>query len=246
MGSYARIPFGQNEALTRAALETIELSHDHAGFPLIEKIKQVVPFRYIAISGLDFEGLGAGTGNLLLSDFPAAFIAEYFAGDYIAHDPLAALFRSGPAICRDSEAFATAEARRDGIEVLDLLRRHGIQERTSIRVEYGGKTRCSVSVISDKPLDDGACMLLQHFALSLHREVSRPVIEALNSELKLTRGELYCLQHAARGLTSEDIAREQTYSLETINTYLKSATRKLGAQNRTQAVAEALRRQLIG
>ena len=246
MGSFARILVGQDADTTRQALETIRLSHSHAGFPLIEQIKQVVPFRYIAISGLDVEAQKVGTGAYLLSDFPADYLAEYYAGDYIDKDPLVAVFRTGTVISRDSEAFATPAARRRGHEVLDVLRRHAIPERTIVRVLRAGKTLGTVNVISDQALDDGACVLLQHFAMSLHAEVSRPVLTKLNDALKLTRGELYCLQHAALGLTSEEIARQQTYSVDTINTYLKSATRKLGAQNRTQAVVEAMRRQLIG
>jgi LuxR family transcriptional regulator len=42
------------------------------------------------------------------------------------------------------------------------------------------------------------------------------------------------------------IAVASDYALETINSYLKSAVRKLGASNRVEAVAEALgKRQLI-
>ncbi len=246
MGSFARVPVGQNADVTRQALATIQLSDDHNGFALIEQIKQVVPFRYIAISGLGVGGHKVGSGAFLLSDFPPDYLAEYYAGDYMDYDPLVDVFRTGAVISRDSDAYATPEARLRGCDVLDVLRRHGIPERTIIRVIRAGETRGTINLISDKPLDDGACVLLQHFGLSLHAEASRPLLSELNAALKLTRGELYCLQYASHGLTSEEIAREQTYSLETVNTYLKSATRKLGAQNRTQAVAEAIRRQLIG
>lgn len=245
MGGFARLPVGQAADVTLRELERIQLSARHAEYPLIEQIKQLAPFRYIAISGLAVKGHDVGTGAFLLSDFPAAYLAEYYAGDYMDNDPLVDIFKTGAVISRDSDAYATPEARRRGANVLDVLRRHGIPERTIIRVIRAGETCGTVNLISDKPLDDQACQLLQHFGLSLHAEVSRPLLTELNDALKLTRGELYCLQHAARGRTSEEIARDQTYALDTINTYLKTATRKLGAQNRTQAVAEALRRQLI-
>lgn len=245
MGSFARLPLGQSADATREALSAITLSKSHAGFPLIEQIKPFVPFRHVLVSGLDVEGHGVGTGTYLLSDFPADYLAEYYAGDYIDSDPLVARFKAGHTICRDSEAFATAEARRAGHEVLDLLRRHAIQERTILVVSDGLKASGTVTVISEKPLTDGQCMLLQHFALSLHAEVARPVLGELNRKLKLSPGEIYCLAHAARGLTSEAIAAGETYSVDTVNTYLKTATRKLGASNRTQAVAEGIRRRLI-
>lgn len=245
MGSFARIPVGQDANVTRDALDAIRLSHSHAGFPLIEQIKQVVPFRFIAISGLDVDGHEAGTGAFLLSDFPADYLAEYYAGDYYDHDPLVDAFKAGFVVSRDCEAFSTVEARRRGHEVLDLLRRHAIPERSILRVMHRGQVCGTISVISDRPLDDGHCTLLQMFAVSLHAEVSRPLLDKLNDDLRLTRGELYCLQQAAKGSTSEDIAGKQTYTVETVNSYLKSATRKLGAQNRTQAVVEAIRRHLI-
>ena len=106
MGSFAKIPVGQSADQTRQALGAIWPSTGHAGFPLVEQIKQVVPFRHILISGLDIEGHHVGTGTYLLSDFPTEYLAEYYAADYIDSDPLVAQFKTGHAICRDSEAFA--------------------------------------------------------------------------------------------------------------------------------------------
>jgi DNA-binding CsgD family transcriptional regulator len=245
MECFTRIAAGQAVDATMQALDAIQLTPEHGGFAAIESIRRVVPFRNILISGLDIDGLGPGTGTHLLSDFPPDYIAEYYARGLAAIDPLMVMVRRGVAISRDSEAFATLAARRSGHEVLDLLRRHAIQERTVIIISQAGKSFGSVAVISEKPLSEDDCALLRHFALSLHAEVAAPILVALNTALRLTRGELRCLASAARGLTSEDIAKAQSYSVETVNTYLKSATRKLGANNRTQAVAEALRRQLI-
>lgn len=245
MECFTRIAAGQSADTTKQALDAIRLTPDHEGFAAIESIRRIVPFRNILISGLDIDGLGPGTGTHLLSDFPPDYVAEYYARRLSAIDPLMAMLRKGLPVCRDSEAFATREARRAGHEVLDMLRRYAIAERTIILVTHAGKSFGSIAVTSEQPLSEDHCALLRRFALSLHAEVSGPVLDALNTALKLTRGELRCLERAARGLTSEEIAREQSYSVETVNTYLKSATRKLGASNRTQAVAEALRRQLI-
>ena len=245
MGSYTRITAGQPAEATRAALDAIRLTPAHDGFTLIETIKRIVPFRNILISGIDVQGHGPGTGTHLLSDFPPDYLAEYYARRFDEVDPLFAMLRQGRPVSRDSEAFATVEARHKGHSVLALLRRHDIVERTIIIVAQAGKPLGSVAVISDAPLSEDQCALLKHFALSLHAEISAPVLGALNTALKLTRGELRCLERASGGLTSEEIGRAEDYSVETVNTYLKSATRKLGANNRTQAVVQAMRRQLI-
>ena len=43
----------------------------------------------------------------------------------------------------------------------------------------------------------------------------------------------------------EEIALVTGYQSDTVNTYIKSAVHKLGAKNRSQAVAEAIRQRLI-
>nr|WP_246263638.1 helix-turn-helix transcriptional regulator [Caulobacter soli] len=51
-----------------------------------------------------------------------------------------------------------------------------------------------------------------------------------------------CLSLACRGLTSSQIAVELGLSRRTVDQYFLDAFRRLGARNRAQAVAEALRR----
>jgi LuxR family transcriptional regulator len=80
----------------------------------------------------------------------------------------------------------------------------------------------------------------------LHAAVTKPIMDRFAaSQLRLTKGELLCLKMASRGLTSEEIAVASDYALETINSYLKSAVRKLGTSNRVEAVAEAIGKRLI-
>lgn len=63
--------------------------------------------------------------------------------------------------------------------------------------------------------------------------------------LKLSEGELLCLKLASFGKTSEEIAGATSYTPDTVNTYIKAATRKLEAKNRGHAIAEALRRGVV-
>ena len=53
------------------------------------------------------------------------------------------------------------------------------------------------------------------------------------------------LRLLADGLSTDEVGRQLYISGETVRTHLRKAMRKLGAQTRTQAVAEALRRSLI-
>jgi DNA-binding CsgD family transcriptional regulator len=61
----------------------------------------------------------------------------------------------------------------------------------------------------------------------------------------LSRRERECLQWTAAGKTTWEISAILEISQNTIDGYIATAGRKLGAVNRTQAVAVALRRGLI-
>lgn len=61
----------------------------------------------------------------------------------------------------------------------------------------------------------------------------------------LTQREMEVLQLLAFGYTNRDIGRRLYISPDTVKTHLEHIYQKLGASDRTAAVAEAMRRQLI-
>ncbi|AXV17668.1 LuxR family transcriptional regulator (plasmid) [Neorhizobium sp. SOG26] len=63
--------------------------------------------------------------------------------------------------------------------------------------------------------------------------------------IRLTERERECLAHSARGLSAKEISRIIDRSVPTVVMHLKSATRKLGAKNRTQAVVRATQYRLL-
>lgn len=69
-----------------------------------------------------------------------------------------------------------------------------------------------------------------------HLTATRPVLSARERE---------CLDHAARGLSAKETSRLIERSVPTVVMHLNAAVRKLGARNRSHAVAEAVRRGLI-
>ena len=62
-----------------------------------------------------------------------------------------------------------------------------------------------------------------------------------NKTLTLSPRENECLNAAARGMVSADIASELGLSVRTIDSHIANAMRKLGAQTRVEAVATAFR-----
>ena len=64
-----------------------------------------------------------------------------------------------------------------------------------------------------------------------------PEQETINPlRAKVTEREAEVLDAAARGMTNEEIAREQFLSARTVKNYLNAAYPKLGVHNRAEAV----------
>lgn len=94
----------------------------------------------------------------------------------------------------------------------------------------------------DKPLDP----LLLFAAQYLYDEIERMMqMRARRSSPDISDRELECLNWAAAGKTSGEIATIVQLSEHTVNHYLNSCCKKLDCVNRTQAVATAIREQLI-
>jgi len=63
--------------------------------------------------------------------------------------------------------------------------------------------------------------------------------------VQLTGREREVLELLAQGLQLEEIAGRLGIGLETVRTHVRNATERLGAANRTHAVAIAIRQKLI-
>ncbi|HEY6631378.1 MAG TPA: LuxR family transcriptional regulator [Rhizobiaceae bacterium] len=66
------------------------------------------------------------------------------------------------------------------------------------------------------------------------------------SPVHLTARERQCLRHCADGFSAKEISRIIDRSVPTVVFHLSTATKKLGARNRTQAAAIAIRHGLLG
>jgi DNA-binding NarL/FixJ family response regulator len=88
--------------------------------------------------------------------------------------------------------------------------------------------------------------------VALSRKATGRVVEGLarrdqatGPQTHLTERELELLTHVARGLSNKAVAAEMSISENTVKYYMKNILQKLGAQNRTEAVAHALRSGLV-
>jgi DNA-binding CsgD family transcriptional regulator len=83
------------------------------------------------------------------------------------------------------------------------------------------------------------------FAALRLEQLAGPDPKRIGSRSCLTPRELAVLRLVSAGAQSQDVARALELGEETVRSHLKKAQTKLGARNRTQAVAEALRQSLI-
>jgi Response regulator containing a CheY-like receiver domain and an HTH DNA-binding domain len=95
--------------------------------------------------------------------------------------------------------------------------------------------------------------LAAEILIDLHRKSLGIMREALKLEYNsiglndaLNEREIECLQMVGDGMKSEAIGEKLGLSVHTVNAYLGSATTKLDAVNRIQAIAKAIRLGLIG
>jgi DNA-binding NarL/FixJ family response regulator len=110
---------------------------------------------------------------------------------------------------------------------------------------YVLKTRDAEDLIQTVRLVAGGNLVIDpHLVVALAEELSQ-VKERNRKAETLTARELEVLQLLAFGRTNKDIADELELSPDTVKTHLTHIFEKLGASDRTAAVAEALRRHLI-
>jgi DNA-binding CsgD family transcriptional regulator len=166
--------------------------------------------------------------------------------------------RTGLERAAEPEIVSTTIGRRGAV-----TRAGGVLTALELRSERqnGRDVRPSVAAVSrvDRwailPLDDGDAAPLGAAETAVLRMLAAALEKRLGDvscterrppeRSPLSRRERECLEWTSAGKTTWEIAAILEISQNTVDGYIASATRKLGAVNRAQAVAEALRRGLI-
>ncbi|OJG00631.1 DNA-binding protein [Rhizobium sp. 58] len=218
--------------------------HRHFGRnEIIDRLRLAVPFDYIAISGLDVDHFRFGQGFSIDTDMPPAFLDAYDAGGLYKIDPFLLAAKASKSTVVESEVYAEDEPPE---RLVYLQRTFGIHNRTLIPILRNGVIYGAICFSRTTPFDESELTFLSLMAEPIHTAITKPLMDRFAAhQLRLSKGEIACLTEASLGLTSEAIAVETGYQFDTVNSYIKSAVKKIGATNRTQAIAEAIRRRLI-
>lgn len=135
----------------------------------------------------------------------------------------------------------------------DLIRQipakyvHGATYALIVPIFHGANVIGYAGISGHPDGRDGINSSLMH-AISLYAEQVGKALATdslLAKSVKLTKREVEVLQRMSWGESIKEMADHIGISEFTVQDYVKSAMKKLGAQNRTQGVADALRRRII-
>ncbi|WP_168879734.1 autoinducer binding domain-containing protein [Rhizobium sp. P28RR-XV] len=210
---------------------------------MIDRLRLAVPFDYIFITGLDVDHYRFGQGFSIDTDLPPAFVEAYMDEQVLKEDPFIRAAKASNSVVVESDVYRENEVSQ---RLLYLQRTFGVHNRTLITVMRDSTVYGAVGVTRTTPFNVDEISFLSLVAESIHTAFTKPLLDRYAADqMRLSKGEIACLAQASFGLTSEGIAKATGYQLDTVNSYIKSATKKLGASNRTQAIADAIRRRLI-
>jgi len=213
--------------------------------PALAQLRTIVPFDQYSLSGLDYPELGVGGGVMLATDMPKGFIEGFFQQGLFRADPISRTITASQKWASWHDLSAHEQSRPELQPIKLLEKTFSIATRSVVGFfqgpfQYGGATFTRAT-----PFTADEKLILESVARLVHADLSSRYFTNMNQHLGLSSGELACLSVIASG-ASLDIASKTTgYTDQTVTSYIKAAVKKLNAQNRTHAVAEALRRRLI-
>jgi LuxR family quorum sensing-dependent transcriptional regulator len=196
----------------------------------------------------DWDSIQLGKSVFLHKSVPEGWWGEYHALARGRFRPMLFLAASSMAL------HSWTEARRMfqpvGIDkwTYDLALKHGM--RDGLTCPVGGRwvlafwSRKELSGIVTRPMRIMICAAASFATLRLEQLVDGDP-SLVGPHVELTPRELGVLRLVSTGAQFREVAEAFGLGEETVRSHLKKAQSKLGARNRVQAVAEALRQHLI-
>lgn len=236
----------------QSALDFIEgISSEVDIDAMLERLRRVVGhfgFDSFLLTGVPDPGRRID-GYIMLSGWHEGWLERYVSQDYVQVDPIAQRLQNAADPFTWSEVIQGRELPETALRVMNEAAEIGMNDGLCVPL-YDLDGRRSVLSMAARsidltPADKGVLHLVAMYAQNcIHdmvgfqagRRAVRPTLSPRERE---------CLQWTAAGKTSWEISTILRLSQSTTDGYIASATRKLGAANRTQAVAEGIRRGLI-
>lgn len=214
-------------------------------------LKAVRPFGFKQILAGTIPLPGSSTAqqlsNIVLAEWPAGWAERYFSNGYLFVDP--AIRRATSDLTPFQWSELAPLCRRDPMASRVMNEAGDFQLKCGFTVplvtlegDIAGFSMAG-SRIELPPRSRGMLSLIATYAFGHALNLRIKKSEAVQA--KLTNREQEILQWAAAGKTEWEIGEILNISEHTVDKFFRTARTKLGAINRTQAVAEAFRRNII-
>jgi DNA-binding CsgD family transcriptional regulator len=217
-----------------------------------------ITIRYLPLSVLgaarfplksgDWESVKIGKSAFLHNSAPKGWWEEYSALARGKFQPLLFLAATSMSIYTWTEVRQVFQPIGIDRWAYEVALKHGM--RDGLTCPVGGRwvigfwSRRELSKILTRPMRVTIGAAVNFAALRLDQLVD-PDPNIVGLHVSLTPRELAVLRLVSAGAPSREVARELHLGDETVRSHMKKAQAKLGARNRVQAVAEALRQHLI-
>lgn len=185
--------------------------------------------------------------HVLLCGWPEEWLSRYASENYVEFDPIVGHVKKGlnPFIWDD--AVGTIDKTHPGNKVMAEAAEFGLRSGVVIPLVTVDGTLAIVSLggrnVDIPPYASGMISLVSTYAIA--RSIQLVAKTENSSASGLTKREAECIRWAAEGKSEWEISRILGISEHTSEKHLLNAKAKLGAANRVQAVAEAIRRGYI-
>jgi LuxR family quorum sensing-dependent transcriptional regulator len=186
--------------------------------------------------------------HMLLGGWPEEWLERYVARNYVDHDPIVSHMKQLQAPFQWREVSKGVRMDKSSDEVMgdavEFKLRDGLAfplvtlDGQIVMVSLGGE------VIELSGAEFGLVSLVSTYAVGRAMQLHTMAASTID-HIELTPRERECLQWAAVGKSEWEISQILGISEHTSEKHLLNAKSKLGAVNRVQAVAEAIRRGYI-
>nr|WP_320141396.1 LuxR family transcriptional regulator [uncultured Cohaesibacter sp.] len=185
--------------------------------------------------------------EVILTNYPDEWVSRYIKRNYKYYDPVALIYKKSrlPFFWGQQESFKPMKKAERA--VMHEARAFGLFEGYAIPTagpegDFGGLTVCCKDQSDVKGLVSENEELLQFFSAQFHAAAVRILFGRNdNQPVHLTSREQEVLCWAAEGCSSDATAKHMGLSAPTVNYHISNSCLKLGASNKIQAVALAIK-----
>lgn len=192
--------------------------------------------------------IGKQKNHVLLCDWPMDWLERYVAGNYVDHDPVVGRMKELQAPFQWREASKEIRIDRGAKAVMGEASEFKLRDWLAFPLITLDGQIMMVSLGGEKiemsDMEFGMITLAATYAIGRAMQL-QIAGERTVEHVELTPRERECLTWAAEGKSEWEISQILGISEHTSEKHLLNAKHKLGAVNRVQAVAEAIRRGYI-